>query len=58
MKFKKWVTNTLTVIAILSVFALGSDAKDLGVFIIVHLIATATLILSSTLLLKYGNYEN
>lgn len=55
MKFKKWVTNTLTVIAILSVFALGSDSKDLGIFLIVHLIAGATLFLSSTLLFKYGN---
>lgn len=55
MKFKKWVTNTLTIIAILSVFALGSDAKDLGIFLMVHLIATVTLIISSTLLFKYGN---
>ena len=55
MKFKNWVTNTLSIIFVLSILALGSDAKDPRIFIIVHLIATAMLILSSKLLIKYGN---
>jgi hypothetical protein len=51
-KLKKWVISTLAGINFLSLIVMGSDSKDLSVFIIVHIIAVAVFILSGYILLK------
>lgn len=53
-KFRKWVEYVLGTIAFLSFMFMGSDCEDLNVFILVHIIATGTFILTTSLLIKYG----
>lgn len=51
-KLKKWVISTLAGINFLSLIVMGSDSKDLSVFIIVHIIAVAVFILSGYIIIK------
>jgi hypothetical protein len=51
-KLKKWVINTLVGINFISLLIMGSDSKDLSVFIIVHIIALVVFLLSGYILIK------
>ncbi len=53
-KFKKCVNYLLGTIAFLSFMVMGSDCDSLYVFILIHVIATGIFILTTSLLMKYG----
>ena len=53
-KFKKWFSYLLGTIAFLAFMFMGSDCEDLNMFILVHLISTGVFILTTSLLVKYG----
>ena len=52
--FKKWVEEVLFVISFIAVLFMASDCNDLGLFILVHLIAFGVLVGNCLLLKKYG----
>lgn len=51
--FKKWVTNTLLAICLISILVMASDCEDIKLFVTSHIIATGILILCAWLLKKY-----
>lgn len=56
-RLRKWVVYTLRVIFVLSFIVGGSDCEDMKIFVISHLVATATLCLSGYVLIKNMNME-
>ena len=54
MRLRKWVRITLAIIILISMLVIGAEVDDLKTFILSKLVACGILILSSTILSKYG----
>ena len=53
MRLRKWVKSLLYLIVLLSALALSSDSDSTLTFFIVHIVASITLMISGTILIKY-----
>ena len=54
MKLKNWVTYLLMGVNFIALIFMMSDSKDLGEFILVHLISTIVFVVNSLIIKKYG----
>lgn len=56
--FKKWVEYILFTMEVILFILLGGDCKDLDMFVLIHIITLALMVLIGGLLIKYGrNHE-
>ena len=54
MKLKNWVTYLLMGVNFIALIFMMSDSKDLGEFILVHLVSTIVFVVNSLIIIKYG----